>query len=131
MAQWRGHVAPAICFPMVISLTHWSAIYEVVSTSRKVKAVVAGSLALMVAAAGVWAWFLSQQGVGEASEWSGVLQGFAAFLSLPALVIGVLALRGNEVPSADDDGLSSQRVSIGRIKAGGKVDIDVRQDRRP
>jgi hypothetical protein len=97
-----------------------------VSVSRRVKAVVAASLAVVVAA-GIWAWFLSQQGLGDASEWSGVLQGFAAFLCIPALVIGVLALKApgtGEESGHEGEGSRSQRISIGPVKAGGTVDID-------
>jgi hypothetical protein len=102
--------------------------------SRRVKAAIAASLAVVVIAAGVWAWFLSQQGLGDASAWSGVLQGFAALLSIPTLLLGVLALRAPsdaKMSSLEDSTPRSQRVSIGRIKAGGSVDINVRQDQAP
>ena len=99
--------------------------------SRRVKAAMAASLGVVVVAAGVWAWFLSQQSLGDASAWSGVLQGFAALLAIPTLVLGVLALRAPsdaKAPGLEDGPPRSQRVSIGRIKAGGSVHIKVRQD---
>jgi hypothetical protein len=77
-------------------------------TSPPVKALVAGSLAAVIVMAGVWAWYLSPQGLGDASEWSGVLQGFAALLTVPMLVLAVLALR------AHGDGNTSSQVSDAR-----------------
>lgn len=103
----------------------------VVSVSRQAKVVLAAWLVFVVAGAGVWAWFLSRHGLDDDSAWSGVLQGFTSLLGVLGLVASVLALRTPSGDEADGRKGASQRVSqsvkIGKIKARGSVDINVRQ----
>lgn len=95
--------------------------------SRRSKVVLAASFAFAAVAAWVWAWFLSRHGLDKDSELSGVLQGFGTFLGVPALAVGVLALRtpdGDGTAGQNGDG---QTVKVRRIKAHGNVDVNVHQ----
>lgn len=102
--------------------------------SRQVKVVLVAWLVFVAVGAGAWAWFLSRHGLNDDSAWSGVLQGFTSLLGVLGLVASVLALR---TPSGDEAGTQkgtfqrvSQAVKIGRIKAGGPVDIKVQVEKQ-
>ena len=99
-----------------------------VPVSRSAKVAVIVLLAVLVAATAVWAWFLSQRGLSADSDWSGVLQGFAA---LASLAIGVLAFwtPGGGKKAGRNGGVQIAKVSRNRIRGNG--DIIVRQDQRP
>lgn len=99
-----------------------------VLVSRRAKVVVIVLLALLVGATAVWAWFLSQRGLGADSEWSSVLQGFAA---LASLAIGVLAFwtSGGDKKAGRNGNVQIAKVS--RIKSRGNANVTVRQDQRP
>jgi len=98
--------------------------------SRRAKVVIAASFALAAVATGVWAWFLSGHGLAEASAWSGVLQVFTAFLGIPALGIGLAALWSPSGEGTNNRKSGDQRVKLGRIKAGGSVNVNVHQSTR-
>jgi hypothetical protein len=95
--------------------------------SSRGKLALAASFALAAAGAGVWAWFLSRRGLGDASEWSGVLQGFAALLTVPAVVIAVLGLRTPERDKRPGGEGNGQSVSFGDINATGDSQINIQQ----
>lgn len=96
--------------------------------SRRAKVVVIVLLAVLVAATAVWAWFLSQRGLGADSSWSSVLQGFAAMASL---AIGVLAFwtPGGDKKTGRNGNVQIAKIS--RIRTRGIVNVNVRQDQRP
>lgn len=88
--------------------------------SRGTKAIVAVSLLVAAVAATVLGWALSQGDVESASQWSGIVQGFAAILGLPGLVFAILALRGGS-PADGSGSRVTQSVRIDRVKSGGSV----------
>jgi hypothetical protein len=99
--------------------------------SRGVKLVLAASFVVVGVISGVWAWFLSRRGLGPASEWSSVLQAFAALFSLPGLVIGGLALRVSRRDRVPGRKVAGQSITLGNVRGGRDVDINIRQDQQP